>query len=200
MVRSSWSFWFPDSTSSPSSFLSKRNFSVLTCMFAGVGCMAKDGVWSSRRMGCTSSIPISYIVGKRRKKPCRIHEVAVFVPALRIPLAVDLVRPLRGLVSRDVSDKLSTLRGWIVSLAEETCKNLELNCVLHMIYVFSFLLLIEIFVRSCFCAYCFRTPASSWRVCACSTWFDQERYDLSHAFVLFLLNYGFKMYFVIGTR
>ncbi|KAG1370183.1 hypothetical protein COCNU_15G005490 [Cocos nucifera] len=71
-------------------------------------------------MGCTSSIPISYIVGKRRKKPSRIHEVAVFVPALRIPLAVDLVRPLRGLVSRDVSDKLSTLRGRIVSLAEET--------------------------------------------------------------------------------
>nr|XP_010929626.1 uncharacterized protein LOC105051051 isoform X2 [Elaeis guineensis] len=71
-------------------------------------------------MGCTSSIPISYIVGRRRKKPSSIHEVAVFVPALRIPLAVDLVRPLRGLVSRDVLDKLSTLRGRIVCLAEET--------------------------------------------------------------------------------
>ncbi|XP_038989345.1 uncharacterized protein LOC103708086 isoform X1 [Phoenix dactylifera] len=72
-------------------------------------------------MGCTSSIPISCIVGRRRrKKPSSIHEVAVFVPALRIPLAVDLVRPLRGLVSRDVLDKLSTLRGRIVSLAEES--------------------------------------------------------------------------------
>lgn len=150
-------------------------------------------------MGCTSSIPISYIVGRKRKKPSSIHDVAVFVPALRIPLAVDLVRPLRGLVSRDVLDKISTLRGRIVSLAEESCKNLELNRVLHMISVLNLSLLIEIFIRSCFRAYCFRTPASSRRVCACSTWFDQKRYDLSHTFVPFLLNYGSKLYLVIGT-
>ncbi|XP_072981552.1 uncharacterized protein [Typha angustifolia] len=72
-------------------------------------------------MGCTSSNPKRYIAGRRRKKQSIIHEVAVFVPALRVPVAVDFIRPLRGLISRDVIDKLCVLRSRVVSLAEEKC-------------------------------------------------------------------------------
>ncbi|WOL01750.1 hypothetical protein Cni_G10467 [Canna indica] len=71
-------------------------------------------------MGCTSSIPKRYSIGRWKKNHTNIHEVAVFVPALRIPVAVDLIRPLRGLVPRDTLDKLSSLRSRIVSLSEET--------------------------------------------------------------------------------
>ncbi|XP_020106484.1 uncharacterized protein LOC109722764 isoform X2 [Ananas comosus] len=72
-------------------------------------------------MGCASSIPKRYNAGRRRrrKKQSILNEVAVYVPALWVPLASDVVRPLRGLVSRDVLDRLSALRGRIVSLAEE---------------------------------------------------------------------------------
>ncbi|RRT58692.1 hypothetical protein B296_00029113 [Ensete ventricosum] len=65
-------------------------------------------------MGCTSSIPKRYPMGKRKKKHISIHEVAVFVPAGRVPVAVDLIHPLTGLVPRDLIDKLSALRGRIV--------------------------------------------------------------------------------------
>ncbi|KAJ3701495.1 hypothetical protein LUZ61_005200 [Rhynchospora tenuis] len=74
-------------------------------------------------MGCTSSRPKRFsIKGKCKSKSKRrslIPEVAVFVPALRIPLPVDLIHPLRGLVSRDALDKLSTLRGHLVQLSAE---------------------------------------------------------------------------------
>nr|CAD1820119.1 unnamed protein product [Ananas comosus var. bracteatus] len=72
-------------------------------------------------MGCASSIPKRYNAGRRRrrKKQSILNEVAVYVPALWVPLAADVVRPLRGLVSRDLLDRLSALRGRIVSLAEE---------------------------------------------------------------------------------
>jgi hypothetical protein len=43
----------------------------------------------------------------------------VFVPALWVPLPVDLIHPLRGLISRDVLDKFSTLRGRLVQLSVE---------------------------------------------------------------------------------
>ncbi|CAL9178530.1 unnamed protein product [Musa hybrid cultivar] len=70
-------------------------------------------------MGCTSSIPKRYPMGRKKKKHISIHEVAVFVPAVRVPVAVDLIRPLRGLVPHDLLDKLSALRGRIVLLTEE---------------------------------------------------------------------------------
>lgn len=74
-------------------------------------------------MGCTSSKPRRYsIKGKDKSKSKRkslIAEVAVFVPAVRVPLPVDLIHPLRGLISRDALDKLSTHRGHLVQLSAE---------------------------------------------------------------------------------
>ena len=60
-------------------------------------------------------------MGRKKKKHISIHEVAVFVPAVRVPVAVDIIRPLRGLVPHDLLDKLSALRGRIVLLTEENC-------------------------------------------------------------------------------
>ncbi|KAJ4733058.1 Endosomal targeting BRO1-like domain-containing protein [Rhynchospora pubera] len=82
-----------------------------------LGCLGRE------EMGCASSRPKRYSVkGKCKSKSKRkslIPEVAVFVPALRVPLPVDLIHALRGLVSRDVLDKLSTLRGRLIQLSAE---------------------------------------------------------------------------------
>ena len=74
-------------------------------------------------MGCGPSIPEKYSIrGKGRKRRSIIHEVAVFVPTIRIPVASDIAHPLRGIVSKDLVDRLSTLRAHVVALAEEICK------------------------------------------------------------------------------
>ncbi|KAH7664051.1 BRO1 domain-containing protein [Dioscorea alata] len=71
-------------------------------------------------MGCTSSIPGRYKNGRRKKKKgSRIAEVAVFVPCLRIPVAVDLQQGLRGIVGREVVDRIMQRRSRIVLLAQE---------------------------------------------------------------------------------
>lgn len=70
-------------------------------------------------MGCTTSISKIYTVG-RRKKTISIPETVVFVPSMRVPVRSDLQRTLRGLIPRDVADKLSSLRNQIVLVAEET--------------------------------------------------------------------------------
>lgn len=72
-------------------------------------------------MGCVSSISKrNSAAGKRKKKKGSIiDEVVVSVPMLQIPMPVDLVHPLRGLVSRELIDRLSSLRNRVVSLAEE---------------------------------------------------------------------------------
>ncbi|KAK9272193.1 hypothetical protein L1049_002564 [Liquidambar formosana] len=67
-------------------------------------------------MGCTSSIPT---LG-RKKKTTSIPEVAVFVPSMRIPIQSDLQGALRGLIPRDLADRLSSLRNQIVLVAEDT--------------------------------------------------------------------------------
>jgi hypothetical protein len=74
------------------------------------------------KMGCGPSIPKKYTIGGKGRK-CRsiIQEVAVFVPTVRIPVASDIVHPLRGIVSKDLVDRLSTLRAHVVELAEEIC-------------------------------------------------------------------------------
>ncbi|MQL94941.1 hypothetical protein Taro_027601 [Colocasia esculenta] len=69
-------------------------------------------------MGCTSSISRRCAMGRRRRRST-VPMVAIFVPSLRVPAAVDLVRPLRGFVSRDVVERLSGLRSRIVLLAEQ---------------------------------------------------------------------------------
>lgn len=66
-------------------------------------------------MGCTSSV---YAVG--RKKKLSIPEMVMFVPSIRIPVQSDLQRPLRGLISKDLADRLSSLRNQIVLVAEDT--------------------------------------------------------------------------------
>lgn len=66
-------------------------------------------------MGCTSSV---YAVG--RKKKLSIPEMVVFVPSMRIPMQSDLQRPLRGLILKDLADRLSSLRNQIVLVAEDT--------------------------------------------------------------------------------
>jgi len=72
------------------------------------------------KMGCGPSIPKKYTIGgKGRKRRSIIQEVAVFVPTVRIPVASDIVHPLRGVVSKDLVDRLSSLRAHVVELAEE---------------------------------------------------------------------------------
>nr|XP_023923619.1 uncharacterized protein LOC112035022 isoform X3 [Quercus suber] len=66
-------------------------------------------------MGCTTSI---YAVGRKKKK--NVPEVVVFVPSMRIPVQSDLLRPLRGLIPKDLADRLSCLRNQIVLVAEDT--------------------------------------------------------------------------------
>ncbi|XP_028771390.1 BRO1 domain-containing protein BROX homolog [Neltuma alba] len=66
-------------------------------------------------MGCTYS---ACALG--RKKSSSIPEVAVFVPSIRIPVQIDLQRALRGVIPRELADKLSSLRNQIVLVAEDT--------------------------------------------------------------------------------
>lgn len=73
-------------------------------------------------MGCASSIPKRY-GSSRRRRVGSILEVAVFTPAIRVPLPSDLARPLRGVVPREVADRLSELRGRIVSLSRNDISN-----------------------------------------------------------------------------
>lgn len=67
-------------------------------------------------MGCTASV---CMVGRRRKK-LSIPEIAVFVPSMRVPVQSNLQRALKGLVPRDLVDRLSALRNQILLLAEDT--------------------------------------------------------------------------------
>lgn len=63
-------------------------------------------------MGCSYS---AY-----RKKKSSFPEVVVLVPSTRIPVQSDLQRALKGLVPKDLADKLSSLRNQIVLVAEDT--------------------------------------------------------------------------------
>ncbi|XP_040369953.1 uncharacterized protein LOC112189749 isoform X3 [Rosa chinensis] len=67
-------------------------------------------------MGCASSIYAA--VGTKKK--LSIPEVVVFVPSTRIPAQSDLQKQLRGLIPKDIADRLSSLRNQIVFVAEDT--------------------------------------------------------------------------------
>ncbi|OVA09636.1 BRO1 domain [Macleaya cordata] len=70
-------------------------------------------------MGCTASISKKiYCVGRRKK--LNIPEIAVFIPAMQIPVELDLRKALRGLVPQDLLDRLNSLRNQIVLIAEDT--------------------------------------------------------------------------------
>ncbi|KAK7377590.1 hypothetical protein VNO80_03018 [Phaseolus coccineus] len=64
------------------------------------------------RMGCTNSV--------YRKKKTSFPEVVFFVPSTRIPVQSDLQRVLKGVIPRDLADKLTSLRNQIVLVAEDT--------------------------------------------------------------------------------
>ncbi|KAF8018364.1 hypothetical protein BT93_H3296 [Corymbia citriodora subsp. variegata] len=66
-------------------------------------------------MGCTASV---FMAGRRKK--LSIPEIAVFVPSMRVPVQSNLQRALKGLVPRDLVDRLSALRNQILLLAEDT--------------------------------------------------------------------------------
>ncbi|KAI3929513.1 hypothetical protein MKX01_025681 [Papaver californicum] len=60
-------------------------------------------------MGCTSSVPTRiYSIGKKKK--LNIRQVVVFIPKLRIPVEFDIRNSLKGLVPRDLLDRLFSLR------------------------------------------------------------------------------------------
>jgi len=63
-------------------------------------------------MGCTYSV--------YKKKKSSFPEVVVLTPSIRIPVQSDLQRALKGLVPKDLADKLSSLRNQIVLVAEDT--------------------------------------------------------------------------------
>lgn len=71
-------------------------------------------------MGCASSIPKGNSASwKKKKKSSSINEVVVFAPVLQIPVPIDFVHPLRGFISRELIDRLSSLRNRVVSLAKK---------------------------------------------------------------------------------
>lgn len=72
-----------------------------------------------------------YGLGKNKKSS--FPEVVVFVPSTRIPVQCDLQRVLKGIIPRDLADKLSSLRNQIVFVAEDTGTPLlsHLNCIMY---------------------------------------------------------------------
>ncbi|KAL3630872.1 hypothetical protein CASFOL_023856 [Castilleja foliolosa] len=69
-------------------------------------------------MGCTISV---YAIGKTKtKKKKIIPEVSMFVPFLRVPMQSDNLKALRGLLPKDLADRINSLRNQIVFIAENT--------------------------------------------------------------------------------
>lgn len=66
-------------------------------------------------MGCASSV---YAIRGKKKLP--VPEVVVYVPSTRIPAQSDVQKRLRGLIPKDLVDRLSSLRNQIVLVAEDT--------------------------------------------------------------------------------
>ncbi|KAL6513850.1 hypothetical protein OROHE_019306 [Orobanche hederae] len=68
-------------------------------------------------MGCISSA--YYAVGRKKKKKI-INEISVFVPFLRVPVPMDMQRTLRGLIPKDLADRITSLRSRIIFIAQDT--------------------------------------------------------------------------------
>jgi len=86
-------------------------------------------------MGCTNSV--------YRKKKTSFPEVVFFVPSTRIPVQSDLQRVLKGVIPRDLADKLTSLRNQIVLVAEDT----GVSLLLHFISIFFLLYLFYLFLK-----------------------------------------------------
>ncbi|KAJ8433203.1 hypothetical protein Cgig2_004335 [Carnegiea gigantea] len=68
-------------------------------------------------MGCTSSLLRG---GGGRKMKMSISDMVVFAPAMLIPVPSDLHKGLKGLVPKDLLDRLTALRNRIILLSEDT--------------------------------------------------------------------------------
>ncbi|XP_020273452.1 uncharacterized protein LOC109848396 isoform X2 [Asparagus officinalis] len=68
-------------------------------------------------MGCLVSIPRDG--GGIRRRPGTVGELAVFVPGLRIPRSVDFSQPLGNSLSRNLVERLSSMRTRIVVMAAQ---------------------------------------------------------------------------------
>ncbi|XP_071694063.1 uncharacterized protein [Rutidosis leptorrhynchoides] len=66
-------------------------------------------------MGCAVSV---YRVGG--KKQMKIPLVTVLVPSIRIPINSNIQKPLKGIIPKDLADRLTSFRNQIAFLAEET--------------------------------------------------------------------------------
>ncbi|KAL6547164.1 hypothetical protein OROMI_022885 [Orobanche minor] len=76
-------------------------------------------VGNQRKMGCISSA--YYAVGRKKKKKKKIiNEISVFVPFLRVPVPMDMQRTLRGLIPKDLADRITSLRSRIIFIAQDT--------------------------------------------------------------------------------
>ncbi|KAK4367380.1 hypothetical protein RND71_011172 [Anisodus tanguticus] len=68
-------------------------------------------------MGCAVSV---YAVGKKKTKKKSIPEVSIFVPSMRVPAQCDLQRTLKGVIPKDLADRLTSIRNQIVLIAQDT--------------------------------------------------------------------------------
>uniref|UniRef100_M1BM37 Uncharacterized protein n=1 Tax=Solanum tuberosum TaxID=4113 RepID=M1BM37_SOLTU len=67
-------------------------------------------------MGCAVFI---YQVGKKKKQKGIILEVSIFVPSMRVPVQCDLQRTLKGVIPKDLVDRLTSIRNQILIIAQD---------------------------------------------------------------------------------
>lgn len=126
-------------------------------------------------MGCASSHSTRDGVakGRKKRKSAGIAMVAVFVSSLRVPVSVDLIGPMRGLVSQSLLDTVSALRTRIGLLADQRSK--IRTCFVFFCFRFCLLLLLQMFNY-------FRFDFSYWaetnigRLPSSSPWPDEKRW------------------------
>lgn len=72
----------------------------------------------TRAMGCAVSV---YAAGKKKKKKKSIiPEVSILVPSMSVPAQCDLQRTLKGVIPKDLADRLTSMRNQILLIAQDT--------------------------------------------------------------------------------
>lgn len=97
-----------------SSRFNRKSFNLmvfLNCFFFFNSCVRKN----SQDMGCL--ISTARDGGGNRRRPGNVGEIAVFVPGLRIPKAVDFLQSLGNCLPKSLVDRLTALRTRIVDMA-----------------------------------------------------------------------------------
>ncbi|WMV54788.1 hypothetical protein MTR67_048173 [Solanum verrucosum] len=62
----------------------------------------------------------SHSVGKKKKQKGIIPEVSIFVPSIHVPAQCDLQRTLKGVIPKDLADRLTSIRNQIMLIAQDT--------------------------------------------------------------------------------